>query len=146
MSRSTDPGGTPAFCARVLEVMSAQLFDLGHGIAVKKTCSVGWAPYPWSRAAFEAICAEEVIALADAALYRAKALGRNQGVGYVPGDAVARNPETVDLKSVREGNPPLVHIVRTECPDSSSGVGDESNATDTVSDLRNEFSSSTDPA
>ncbi len=146
MSRSTDPGGTPAFCSRVLEVMSAEPFDLGHGITVKKTCSVGWAPYPWSRVAFEAICAEEVIALADAALYRAKALGRNQGVGYVPGDAVARNPETVDLKSVREGNPPLVHVVRTKCSDSTSGVGAEANATDAVSDLQNEFSSSTDPA
>ncbi len=145
MSRSTDPGGTPAFCSRVLEVMSLEPFDLGHGITVKKTCSVGWAPYPWSRAAFEAICAEEVIALADAALYRAKALGRNQGVGYVPGDAVARNPETVDLKSVRDGKPPLVHVVRTECP-SSSGVGAEADATDTGSDLRKEFSSSIDPA
>lgn len=146
MSRSTDPGGTPAFCSRVLEVMSAEAFDLGHGITVKKTCSVGWAPYPWSRVAFEAICAEEVIALADAALYRAKALGRNQGVGYVPGDAVARNPETVDLKSVREGNPPLVHVVRTECPNGSSSVATRADATDAVSHLQNEFSPSTDPA
>ena len=81
MSRSTDPSGTPAFCSRILEVMAAEPFDLGHGITVRKTCSVGWAAYPWSRGAFEAICAEESIALADAALYRAKALGRNQGVG-----------------------------------------------------------------
>ena len=53
MSRSTDPSGTPAFCSRILEVMSSEPFDLGHGIAVRKTCSVGWAAYPWCRRAYE---------------------------------------------------------------------------------------------
>ena len=75
MSRSTDPSGTPAFCSRVLEVMASEPFDLGHGITVRKTCSVGWSAYPWCRGAFEAICAEETIALADAALYQAKGSG-----------------------------------------------------------------------
>jgi diguanylate cyclase (GGDEF)-like protein len=116
MSRSTDPSGTPAFCSRVLEVMASEPFDLGHGIIVKRTCSVGWAAYPWSRSAFEAICAEESIALADAALYRAKALGRNQAVGIVATDAASQNPEAIDLLSIREGNPPLARTVRAECP------------------------------
>jgi diguanylate cyclase (GGDEF)-like protein len=116
MSRSTDPSGTPAFCSRVLEVMSSEPFDLGHGIAVQKTCSVGWAAYPWSRTAYEALCAEESIALADAALYRAKAFGRNQGVGIVPTDAAHASPNAIDLITVREGNPPLARTVRTECP------------------------------
>lgn len=116
MSRSTDPSGTPAFCSRVLEVMAAEPFDLGHGISVNKTCSVGWAAYPWCRGAYEALCAEESIALADAALYRAKALGRNQGIGIVPGEAATHTPQAVELQSVREGNPPLARMIRTECP------------------------------
>ncbi len=116
MSRSTDPSGTPAFCSRVLEVMASEPFDLGYGITVRKTCSVGWAAYPWSRGAFEAICAEESIALADAALYRAKALGRNQGVGIVATEDASQNPEAIDLVSAREGNPPLARTIRTECP------------------------------
>jgi diguanylate cyclase (GGDEF)-like protein len=116
MSRSTDPSGTPAFCSRVLEVMSAESFDLGHGISVNKTCSVGWAAYPWTRGAFEAICAEESIALADAALYLAKDLGRNQGVGIVATDVASQNPEAIELVSIREGNPPLARTIRTECP------------------------------
>ncbi|HEY3973574.1 MAG TPA: GGDEF domain-containing protein [Candidatus Sulfotelmatobacter sp.] len=116
MSRSTDPSGTPAFCSRVLEVMASEPFELGHGIAVRKTCSVGWSAYPWSRAAFEAICAEESIALADAALYRAKAFGRNQGVGIVATDAAGQNPDEIDLVSVCKGDPPLARIIRTECP------------------------------
>jgi diguanylate cyclase (GGDEF)-like protein len=116
MSRSTDPSGTPAFCSRVLEVMASEPFDLGHGIKVTKTCSVGWAAYPWSRGAYEAICAEESIALADAALYRAKALGRNKGVGIVATDAASQDPEAVDLVSVCQGNPPLARTIRTDCP------------------------------
>ena len=116
MSRSTDPSGTPAFCSRVLEVIASEPFDLGHGVTVRKTCSVGWSAYPWSRGAFEAICPEESIALADAALYRAKAFGRNLGVGIVSTDAAGQNPEAVDLVSVCQGNPPLARMIRTECP------------------------------
>jgi diguanylate cyclase (GGDEF)-like protein len=116
MSRSADPSGIPAFCNRILEVMASEPFDLGQGILVKKTCSVGWAAYPWSRGAFEAICAEECIALADAALYRAKALGRNQGVGIVATDAAGKNPEAISLMSIREGSPPLARTIKTECP------------------------------
>jgi diguanylate cyclase (GGDEF)-like protein len=117
MSRSTDPSGTPAFCSRVLEVMSAEPFDLGQGTSVKKTCSVGWAAYPWSRGVYEAMCAEESIILADAALYRAKALGRNQGVGIVPGEGANQDPSAITLASVKEANSPLVRVIRThnEC-------------------------------
>ncbi len=116
MSRSTDPSGTPAFCSRVLEVMSAEPFDLGHGITARKTCSVGWAAYPWSRPAYEALCAEEVIALADAALYQAKALGRNQGVGIVSTDAAAQQSGGLDVSRLREGKSPLCRTIRTTCP------------------------------
>ena len=117
MSRSTDPSGTPAFCGRVLEVMSAEPFDLGHGISVRKTCSVGWAAYPWCRPGFEAICAEESIALADAALYMAKGMGRNQSVGIVPGDGAILNPEAITLTEAREGKTPLSRLVKTPCPE-----------------------------
>lgn len=116
MSRSTDPCGTPAFCSRVLEVMSAEPFDLGHGISVKKTCSVGWAAYPWCRPAYEAICAEESIALADAALYMAKGLGRNQGVGILAGDEAHLHSESISLMAVREGKAPLCRLLKTPGP------------------------------
>jgi len=122
MSRSTDPSGTPAFCSRVLEVMSSEPFDLGHGIRVSKTCSVGWAPYPWRRNSYEAICAEEVIALADDALYRAKAMGRNQGVGILPNEAAHAFPEAIDVISLRDSACPYVRIVKTACPAASEAA------------------------
>lgn len=123
MSRSTDPSGTPAFCSRVLEVMSSAPFDLGQGIVVRKTCSVGWAAYPWCRGAYEAMCAEESIALADAALYRAKALGRNQGVGIVPSDVASKKPDAIDLRSIQDGKGPLAHTIKTPCPNTSAAQG-----------------------
>jgi len=120
MSRSTDASGTPAFCSRVLEVMASQPFDLGHGISVHKTCSVGWAAFPWCRGVYEAICAEESIALADAALYKAKALGRNQGVGIVPTDVTAKKAGEIELRSLREENSSLARTIVTPCPVLSS--------------------------
>ena len=101
MSRSADPSGTPAFCERILDVMALDAFDLGHGVRVRKTCSVGWASFPWSRNAYEAICAEEVIELADAALYKAKAAGRNQGVGILPGEGAMLTPQAITLEALR---------------------------------------------
>jgi len=129
MSRSTDPAGTPAFCSRILEVVAATPFDLGHGIVVRKTCSVGWAAFPWYRGAYEAICAEESIALSDAALYRAKALGRNVGVGIVPSDGAVRSPQAITVKSVEEVNSRLCRIVLTQCPVLNTASGGQSEAT-----------------
>ncbi len=116
MSRSTDPTGTPAFCSRVLEVITSEPFDLGHGILVNKTCSVGWAAYPWCRGAYEAICAEESIALADAALYRAKGRGRNVGIGIVASEEASLRPQAVDLDSLRLEGCALTSTVETPCP------------------------------
>lgn len=116
MSRSTDPSGTPAFCRRVLEIMASEPFDLGHGILVRKTCSIGWAAYPWCRDTYEALCAEESIALADAALYRAKSRGRNQAIGIVPSSTAGQDPSAIELISVREINSPLAETVSTQIP------------------------------
>jgi diguanylate cyclase (GGDEF)-like protein len=111
MSRSADPSGTPAFCERILDIMAAEAFDLGHGVRVRKTCSVGWAPFPWSRGAYEAVCAEEIIELADTALYRAKAGGRNQGVGILPGDGAVATPDAITLEALQNDTGTLTRSV-----------------------------------
>jgi diguanylate cyclase (GGDEF)-like protein len=122
MSRSADPSGIPAFCERILDVVAAEAFDLGHGIRVRKTCSVGWAPFPWNRGAYEAICAEETIELADTALYRAKAGGRNQGVGILPGEGAAAAPQAITLDALQNDRDVLTRTVRVHPAAASPSV------------------------
>jgi diguanylate cyclase (GGDEF)-like protein len=122
MSRSADPSGTPAFCERILDVMAAEAFDLGHGVRVRKTCSVGWAPFPWSRDAYEALCAEEAIEVADTALYRAKAGGRNQGIGILPGDGAVADPHAITLEAVQNDNGVLTRTITVRHSGTGGGV------------------------
>lgn len=112
MSRSADPSGIPAFCERILDVMGGEAFDLGHGIQVRKTCSIGWAPFPWSRGAYEALCAEEAIELADTALYRAKSGGRNQGVGILPGEGALADPHAITLDALQSDKQVLTRVIQ----------------------------------
>ena len=111
MSRSADPSGTPAFCDRILDVMASEVFDLGQGVCVRKTCSVGWAPFPWSRHAYEALCAEETIELADTALYRAKAGGRNQAIGILPAEGMVAAPHEISLRALQNDTSVLTNTV-----------------------------------
>ena len=120
MSRSADPSGTPAFCERILDIMASQAFDLGHGVRVRKTCSVGWAPFPWNRGTYDAVCVQEIIELADTALYLAKAGGRNQGVGILPGEGAVSNPRAITLEALRKDTGILTRTVRVQRRESST--------------------------
>jgi diguanylate cyclase (GGDEF)-like protein len=116
VSRSADRTGASAFCNRILEVTAAEPFDLGHGIKVRKTCSIGWAPYPWSQNDVDWLCAEEVIDLADRAMYMAKTGGRNQSVGVLPSDEAAVAGEKITMQNLLGGQPGEVKLVKTTNP------------------------------
>ncbi len=116
VSRSADRSGAAPFCSRILEVTAAEPFDLGHGIKVRKTCSIGWAPYPWSKNDVDWLCAEEVIDLADRAMYLAKTWGRNQSVGILPPDEPAVEGTKTIVENLLEGEPGEVNLVKTMNP------------------------------
>src|SRR5580658_2854561 len=59
-------------------------FDLGNERRLARSCSVGWAAFPWLPPSCSDLSVEEVLRLADRGLYLAKQGGRNQAVGVVP--------------------------------------------------------------
>ncbi len=66
---------------RVRRGVERHLFDLGTGEVLRLTCSIGYAIFPLVPEAPESHPVEDVIALADHALYATKRSGRNGWVG-----------------------------------------------------------------
>jgi diguanylate cyclase (GGDEF)-like protein len=71
---------------RVLREVRAANFDIGGRERISMTCSVGWSFYPFGVEDPEIVTWEEMVRLADAALYIAKNAGRNLSIGIVPAD------------------------------------------------------------
>ena len=70
----TDDGGAEAFAERIRVAVEAHPFEGGSGAVLRLTASLGVAVFPAPRV----VTAEDLLVRADAALYRAKADGRNR--------------------------------------------------------------------
>lgn len=89
---------------RIRSRVESYAFDLGNGQTLHKTCSVGFASFPFHRLDPGRMAWEKVLEVADQCLYAAKAMGRNTWVGALekegvptdglpPGDAYPDLPE-----------------------------------------------------
>lgn len=113
--RSTDRAQVPAFCSRILEIVADEPFDLGGGADVWMTCSIGWTPYPWIRENVDALSVDDVIKLADKAMYCAKDAGRNKSIGLLPSAQAVNSPETITLENLADvARSPLIEVVKTD--------------------------------
>jgi diguanylate cyclase (GGDEF)-like protein len=93
VSRYTDRDEADLLAQRVLAAVADKPFSLGEsGETIYRTCSLGWAAFPWFIDNPRAVGYEEVLILADRALNRAKQCGRNRAVGMLP--ATGRLPAT----------------------------------------------------
>ena len=93
VSRYTDRSEAELLAQRVLSAVADTPINLGaSGEAMYRTCSLGWAAFPWSPENPQVIGYEEVLTLADRGLHRAKELGKNRAVGIVP--ATGKVPAT----------------------------------------------------
>lgn len=75
---------------RIRTRVEAHPFDLGEGETIHKTCSIGFASYPFFRKDPSLIAWEKVAEVADQCLYAAKASGRNTWVGVHEADGEAQ--------------------------------------------------------
>jgi len=93
VSRYTDRGDAEWLAQRVLSAVGDSPISLGaSGETMYRTCSLGWAAFPWFPDHPRAITYEEVLTLADRGLRQAKQLGKNRAVGILP--ATGKIPAT----------------------------------------------------
>jgi diguanylate cyclase (GGDEF)-like protein len=85
VAREQGGEGLVELAERIRSRVAQHVFEIGEGHVVRTTCSVGFACYPFFREQLDALSWEQVISVADRALYVAKASGRNAWVGFHPG-------------------------------------------------------------
>lgn len=107
--RTTNRESASLLCDRVLEVVRDLPFDVGNGVQVHKTCSIGWAPFPWTHDDVGMLSMENVLELADKALYMAKREGRNRSYGLLPSPMASE--KSISIEILRDCPPELVQIV-----------------------------------
>mgnify|MGYP000602937897 CR=1 FL=1 len=73
---------------RIVRMIGKEPFDIGAGAPLVRTCSVGFATFPFYPDSPTTVPLDAVIELTDLSLYRAKATGRNRAVGVSPQSGV----------------------------------------------------------
>jgi diguanylate cyclase (GGDEF)-like protein len=85
LSRYTDRRDAKTLSARVLAAVSDTPFAVTNlNETICRTCSIGWAAFPWLSTHPEIVNCEKVLNFADRALGEAKRAGKNRAVGLLP--------------------------------------------------------------
>jgi diguanylate cyclase (GGDEF)-like protein len=94
VSRFCERKEAATLAARVLSAVSGEPFKIkGGNISLHRTVSIGWAAFPWNVNSPVDLDYEEVLAIADRAMYKAKHAGRNQAIGALAPES-ASEPHT----------------------------------------------------
>jgi diguanylate cyclase (GGDEF)-like protein len=101
LSRQVDRAGAAVFAQRVRERISRTEFGAGGGVPIRRTCSVGFAPYPLLPDRPEFGSWEQVVGLADAAAYLAKRSGRDAWVGISMESPELRPGRPMDMEVIQ---------------------------------------------
>ena len=98
VARGTPRSRAAELAERARLAVAALPFDLGAGLRVAQTCSVGFSAFPLCTHLPRALDWHAAIDLADAALYDAKESGRNAWVGLMDAQADSENQLRQDIR------------------------------------------------
>jgi diguanylate cyclase (GGDEF)-like protein len=91
LSRYTDRKEAHVLANRILDSVGSKPYHVEVSDAdLRITCSVGWAVFPWTEIETNLVSHDQVLVLADFALYQAKGTGRNRAVGLLPAGQTVR--------------------------------------------------------
>jgi diguanylate cyclase (GGDEF)-like protein len=105
IARQADAAQAGAMAERICAHMRSLRVRVEHGLELGCSCSVGVAALPFIAAAPDALEWEQVIALADAAAYLAKARGRDGWVELSPAGTVGASDVPDLLEAARQLTP-----------------------------------------
>ena len=99
VGRDSIPDRLESLAERIRLRIEEHAFELDGGQVVRTTCSIGFACFPFIRSQLDALSWEQVVSVADRALYVAKRTSRNAWVGFL---STAKTPAKGLLAIVRD--------------------------------------------
>ena len=125
VSRFVDRLGAAILAERIRGAIGRHSFDVGGGVHLQQTCSIGFASFPFLEAHPDEFVWQEVVGVADRALYAAKENGRDGWVGISgivgePGQGLPRRVREDFFGCVSRGEIQC----QTSQPDSESEAAD----------------------
>ncbi len=98
VAKQTSSADVHLLAERLRARVAAHGFDIGTGTVLHKTCSIGFASFPFSAPDTPQPRWESVVELADQCLYAAKTSGRDMWVGIVPATEALSMPRRGDVR------------------------------------------------
>ncbi len=81
VAQATERSAAESIAVKLRDAIRGYEFDLGEGQRLRRTCSIGFASFPFLPGAPDALSWEDVVELSDRCLYAAKNSGRDGWVG-----------------------------------------------------------------
>ena len=85
VAREANPANASEIADRVRAVVAESEFLLDEGLSIRQSCSIGFACFPFSESQPRLLTWQQVVKLADLAMYAAKRSGRSAWVGMMCG-------------------------------------------------------------
>jgi diguanylate cyclase (GGDEF)-like protein len=102
VSRNTNRAVADKLAQRVMEAVGGKPFAVGSVGELRRTCSIGWAAFPWLEEDVRAMGYEEVLKMADRGLSEAKRDGKHRVIGMTPARLVAHPLASLQPRSTQD--------------------------------------------